>query len=165
MNIISYLSQDFSNNKHNTKGKIITFFFRIGNYAVQKYWLKIIFTPYLIFYKLVFEWIFCIEIPYNTKIDAGLMIYHGFGIVINKQSIIGKNVKIRQNTTIGNSKNGGKSPIIEDNVDIGANCVIIGEIIIGNHSIIGAGSVINKSIPPFSVVVGNPFRIVKKLQY
>lgn len=56
------------------------------------------------------------------------------------------------------------SIIIEDNVWIGDKAVILSGVTIGCGSIIGAGSIITKSIPPFSIVVGNPARIVKCLQ-
>lgn len=70
---------------------------------------------------------------------------------------------IRCNTVIGNDILTNQAPIIGDNVSIGANVCIIGNIKVGNDSIIGAGSVIIKDIPPFSVVVGNPGRVIKSI--
>jgi len=55
-----------------------------------------------------------------------------------------------------------KQITIEDNVWIGANCVVTAGVTIGKHAIIGAGSVITKDIPGFSVAVGNPARVIKK---
>ena len=52
--------------------------------------------------------------------------------------------------------------VIEDNVWIGANCVVIPGVRIGRHSVIGAGSVVTKDIPAYSVAVGNPSRVVKR---
>ena len=51
---------------------------------------------------------------------------------------------------------------IENNVWIGAHSVVLPGVQIGNHSVIGAGSIITKDIPPYSVAVGNPARIVKR---
>ena len=51
---------------------------------------------------------------------------------------------------------------IENDVWIGANSVVLPGVQIGNHSVIGAGSIITKDIPPYSVAVGNPARIVKR---
>ena len=51
--------------------------------------------------------------------------------------------------------------IIEDNVWIGANSSVLAGVHIGEHVVVGAGSVVTKDIPPFSVVVGNPARILK----
>lgn len=53
-------------------------------------------------------------------------------------------------------------PFIEDNVVIGANSCIIGNVRIGHDSVIGAGSIIVKDIPPYSTVVGNPGKIIRK---
>jgi acetyltransferase-like isoleucine patch superfamily enzyme len=51
---------------------------------------------------------------------------------------------------------------IEDEVWIGANCVITIGVTIGKHSIIGAGSVVTKDVPPYSIAVGNPAKVIKK---
>lgn len=52
---------------------------------------------------------------------------------------------------------------IEDDVWIGANSTITAGVTIGRHSVIGAGSVVTKDIPPFSEAVGNPARVIKRL--
>ena len=58
-----------------------------------------------------------------------------------------------------------KGPIIiGDYVTIGENCVILPGVTIGNNSVIGANSVVTRSIPPFSVVAGNPARVLKEVQ-
>lgn len=54
---------------------------------------------------------------------------------------------------------------IKDDVWIGANTVILAGITIGKHTIIGAGSVVKSDIPPYSVAVGNPARVVKKYDF
>lgn len=52
--------------------------------------------------------------------------------------------------------------IIEDEVWIGANAVITAGITIGKHSVVAAGSVVTKSVPSYSIVAGNPARIIKQ---
>lgn len=52
--------------------------------------------------------------------------------------------------------------VVEDDAWIGANAVIVPGVTIGKHAIVGAGSVVTKSVAPFSVAVGNPAKIVKK---
>jgi maltose O-acetyltransferase len=56
-----------------------------------------------------------------------------------------------------------KAVIIEDNVWIGARVIILPGVTIGKGSTIGAGAVVSKNIPPYSVAVGNPARVVKSL--
>lgn len=76
---------------------------------------------------------------------------------------IGRNFTCRQNTTIGNKSDDkpNERPTIGDNVTLGANVVIIGNVHIGNNVIIGAGSVVVKDVPDNAVVVGNPARTIK----
>ena len=51
--------------------------------------------------------------------------------------------------------------VIEDFVSVGEGVVILGGVTIGHHSIIGANAVITKDIPPYSVVIGNPAKVIK----
>jgi serine O-acetyltransferase len=92
---------------------------------------------------------------------------HGiYGIFISGGAKIGKNVIIFQHVTIGsntlnNSDNAG-SPVIGDNVYIGAGAKIIGNICIGNNCRIGANAVVYENLPPNSIAVQSPTRIIQK---
>lgn len=94
------------------------------------------------------------------------MLFHGQALVVNQGVIIGENCTLRNSTTIGHKRQADGTfspcPRIGNNVDIGANVVIIGDVEIGDNVIIGAGTVVTKSIPANSVVVGNPARILEK---
>ena len=97
-------------------------------------------------------------IPFSTKIGEGLLMAHAYATVLNAESI-GDNFSFIQCTTIG--KKGKKRPVIGNNVSLGANVVIIGDVKIGNNVIIGAGSVVVTDIPDNSIAVGNPARVIK----
>ena len=99
-------------------------------------------------------------IPYSTKIGAGMLTAHCYATVINAESI-GDNFSFLHCTTIG--KKDGRRPRIGNNVTLGANVVIIGDINIGDNVIVGAGSVVIKDVPSNVVVAGNPSRIIRKL--
>jgi acetyltransferase-like isoleucine patch superfamily enzyme len=58
-----------------------------------------------------------------------------------------------------------KSIVIGVNVRFGAGVVVIGNVNIGYGSVIGAGALVNRNIPPFSIVVGNPCRIIKRFNF
>ena len=66
------------------------------------------------------------------------------------------------NNTLENNDN-NQLPTIGDNVEVGANVVIIGDIEIGNNVVIGAGSVVVKSIPSNCIVAGNPAKVIKQI--
>jgi len=122
---------------------------------------RIIGFPVRISYKFVIDWLLGIDIPDTVLIKDRFLIYHGSGLVVHPQTKLGRHVILRQNTTIGSSTLLGQPPTIGDYVDVGANCVIIGEIKIGNNVTIGAGSVILQNIPDNAIVVGNPGRIIR----
>ena len=106
--------------------------------------------------------VFSCDIPYKTVIGKNCRFAHNaLGVVIHPDVVIGDNCKIGQNVTIGGRSGKTILPIIEDDVEIGANALILGPIIIGKGSIIGAGAVVINSVPPYSVVVGNPGRVIK----
>lgn len=96
----------------------------------------------------------------HMKLGPGMTCIHPFATIVNAESI-GKGFVVLNNVTVGNNKS-GERPIIGDNVRINANAVVIGKIVIGNNAIIGAGSVVTKSIPDNCVVVGNPAFILKE---
>ena len=84
---------------------------------------------------------------------------HSYSTYLNAQKI-GKNFVVKNCVTVG-TKGTDEKPIIGDNVEINVNSVVFGKIVVGNNVIIGAGTVLNKSVPDNAVVIGNPARIVK----
>src|SRR5476651_2346791 len=166
MNFFSYLFQDWNANKGNLKGRLVLLMFRLVQYINQYTILKIIFFPYLIWYRFVVEWHWCIELPRKLTIGKGLKLYHGQALVVNLRTVMGENCTLRNGTTIGHKQladgSMSGSPRIGNNVDIGANVCIIGDITIGDNVVIGAGSVLVKDIPSNCVVVGNPARPLPK---
>lgn len=99
-------------------------------------------------------------ISYKAKIGKGTALgYGGIGCVIHAQAIIGENCKISQNVTIA-AKN-GKAPKIGNNVFIGANSVIIGDVELGDNCFVGALSLVNKSFPANIIIVGSPAKLLR----
>ena len=108
--------------------------------------------------------VFSCDIPPKVVIGKNCKFAHNaLGVVIHPEAIIGDNCKIGQNVTIGGRSGITVLPVIEDDVEIGANALVLGPVKIGKGSIIGAGSVVIKDVPPYSVVVGNPAKVIKIL--
>ena len=99
----------------------------------------------------------------SCDIEGGLFFWHPLSTYLYAKHI-GKNCTIRQLTTFGNlgKKDPSARPIIGDNVDIGVNVTIIGNIKIGDNVTIGAGTVITKDVPDGCNVVGNPAYIIRR---
>lgn len=97
-------------------------------------------------------------------IGKRFFIDHGEGVVIGETTIIGDDVLIYQQVTLGGTgKDSGKRhPTIGNHVVIGAGAKVLGDIIIADHVRIGAGSVVITDVPSHSTVVGVPGRIVQR---
>ncbi len=104
------------------------------------------------------------DIHPGADIGEGFFIDHATGVVIGETAIIGGNVSLFQGVTLGgvSTAKEKRHPTIKDNVVIGANAVILGNITIGENVKIGAGSVVVKDVPPDSTVVGVPGKVVKR---
>ncbi|QRQ61204.1 serine acetyltransferase [Sphingobacterium multivorum] len=161
MGLIDVIKADFEANKGNFYGKFIVFHFRIAQYfsTHENRFFRLIGYPIYKFYRIFFPIFMSVEIPDLAIIGKGFCLWHGMGLVINQQVIIGDNVLLRHNTTIGNKYEGSPCPIIGNNVNIGAHCVIIGEVTIGDNVIIGAGTIVTKSLPCNSIAYGIPMLI------
>jgi putative colanic acid biosynthesis acetyltransferase WcaB len=160
MSFFQFVVQDWKVNKANPKGIIIMLFFRTANFCSTRKIYYYIGFPYLIFYRFFVEWLFSVEIPWNVKIGKNLTLFHGQALVINNKVVIGDNCTLRHCTTIGNKQlkdhSFSRSPVIGNNVDIGSNVCIIGDISIGDNVKIGCGAVVINSIPKDHIAVGNP---------
>ena len=98
----------------------------------------------------------------NVVLQAGVEI--GFNSSIHIGALIGHESKIGDSSFVAHGCNLSGFTTIGDGVFLGAGVTTVPRVKIGNWSIIGAGAVITKDIPPFSVVVGNPGRIIKTLE-
>lgn len=99
-------------------------------------------------------------IPINV-IDEGLSLAHYGNVTINKKCSIGKNCRIYNDVVIGSKGFGGECPSIGDNVFIGTGAKILGDIEVGSNSVIGANTVVTKSVPCGSTVVGAKMLIIE----
>jgi acetyltransferase-like isoleucine patch superfamily enzyme len=113
-----------------------------------------------------------IELGENVYINKNTIIDASKKILIGAESMIGANCYITDHDhnfqnfpprqKLSSLPLAGNRTVIEENVWIGSNVVILKGVTIGAHSVIGAGSVVSRSIPSYSIAVGNPCRVIKK---
>lgn len=103
-----------------------------------------------------------IEIHPGAVIGRRFFIDHGMGVVIGETCEIGDNVTLYQGVTLGGTgkERGKRHPTLEDNVLVATGAKVLGSIVIGANSKVGAGSVVLKNVPMNSTVVGIPGKVV-----
>lgn len=146
----------------NYPGVHAMFFYRINHFLWEKAHLKILAR----FLSQVARFLTGIEIHPGATIGKRCFIDHGSGVVIGETTIIGDDCQLFQGITLGGVGTGAykkkRHPTLQNNVMISAGAKIIGDVTIGDNSIVGASSVVLKDVPPNCTVVGVPGRIVKE---
>ena len=106
--------------------------------------------------------LFSVDIHPNARIGQGIMIDHAHSIVIGETAVVGDNVSMLHEVTLGGTgkEDGDRHPKIEDGVLIGAGAKVLGNIRVGHCSRIAAGSVVLTDIPACKTVAGVPAKIV-----
>lgn len=133
--------------------------YRIGH-ALWK--LQIPFLPRLL--CEVGRFLTGIEIHPGATIGSELIIDHGMGVVIGQTAVIGNQVILYQGVTLGGTSlsKTKRHPTLGNRVIVGAGAKILGNILIGNDSRIGANSVVIENVPPGSTVVGIPGKAISR---
>ena len=102
-----------------------------------------------------------IELGSDITPGSGTYFIHSLGTVVGGTAVIGDRVRFMGNNTVGTARDNGY-PTIEDDVEVGCGARILGPIRVGARSVIGANSVVLSDVPPDSVAVGAPARIIKR---
>jgi len=159
----SWLFQDWSSNSKRRDCQILLLWFRLAQWAHTRWGFpgRIAVTTYWWFTSLVLG----IELPPTTTVGPRLHLYHPHTIVIHPNSRLGSDCHLRQGVTIGNRVDRFGIVLgvatLGNHVDLGAGCVVIGDLHVGDHARIGALSVVTKSVPAWAVVAGNPSRVIR----
>ncbi len=106
--------------------------------------------------------IFAVDIHPAVPVGRGVFIDHGTGLVVGETSVIGNDVSILQDVTLGGTgkDRGDRHPKVRDGVLLAAGAKVLGNIEIGRGAKVGAGSVVLKDVPPCATVAGVPAKIV-----
>lgn len=126
---------------------------------------KVLRAPISLIYRFAYRRcrnVYGIELPYTVELGRRVIIEHQGGIVIHGNCRIGDGTVIRQNCTLGirRLEEPDAAPTIGRNVSIGAGAVVLGSIIIGDSSFIGANAVVLHDVPSKAKAIGNPSKII-----
>jgi len=107
--------------------------------------------------------VFQTDIHPAAKMGRGIFLDHATGLVIGETAVIDDDVSLLQHVTLGGTgkESGDRHPKVRQGVVIGAAAKILGNIEIGVHARIAAGSVVLKSVPAYATVAGVPARVVR----
>ncbi|MCO7127063.1 serine acetyltransferase [Sporolactobacillus shoreicorticis] len=154
-------------------GKLVVTIYRFGNWLYYDFRVPVIRQLLWGIYKvlnLIIAKGFCsADIPASSKIGSGLYLAHGgSGVVVHERAVIGERVSILQQVTIGENSHHrthpDDSPVIGNDVYIGAGAKVVGKIKIGDHAIIGANAVVLTNVPEIARAVGVPARIIESTE-
>jgi serine O-acetyltransferase len=155
----SLVREDFITNDRDifSQGFWALFWHRFGNWRMSIR-TRILRMPFSFIYKLNYklcQWVGGIMLPYTVRVGRRVRLDHFGGIILVAQEI-GNDVIVRQNTTFGiiGFENKRDRPVIGNGVEIGAGAVIAGPVYVGDYAIIGANSVVTKSVPQYAVMGG-----------
>jgi len=138
------------------------FWLRTCKFACSNRLLKYTLYPFARIVLRRYRYKFGIDIHWTTDIGPGFYISHFGGVVVNPEAIIGRNCNISQGVTIGQVNRGPRkgSPRIGDNVYIAPGAKLIGSIVVGTGSAVGANSVVTKDVPAGVTVAGVPSKVI-----
>ena len=144
----------------NYPGVWALFFYRISHALYIRGWR---FLPRLI--SAVGQFLTTVDIHPGAQIGRRVFIDHATGVVIGETAIVGDNVLIYQQVTLGgvSLSRGKRHPTIDSNVVIGAGAKILGNITVGRDAKIGANSVVIRDVPPGCTAVGVPARVARRI--
>ena len=105
-----------------------------------------------------------VDIHPGAVIGAGLFIDHATGVVIGETAEVGDDVTLYQGVTLGGTslEPGKRHPTIGHRVTIGAGAKVLGPVVVGDDSRIGANAVVVRDVPPDAVVVGVPGQVIAR---
>jgi putative colanic acid biosynthesis acetyltransferase WcaB len=163
MSFRQWVLQDWAVNASRPEVQLILAWFRLAQWAANRWGrlARLIVSPYWLTTSLVFS----VELPVTASVGPRLRVYHPHGIVLSPHCTLGSDCHLRHGVTVGNRVDRAGNELgvasVGDHVELGAGCVVIGDLQVGDHARIGALAVVLESVPAWSVVVGNPGRVIR----
>lgn len=163
------VAEDFETHRRDffSQGFWALFWHRFGNWRMglrPKFLRAPMTLIYRVMHKLT-QWFCGIDLPFSVVVGRRVRLEH-FGAMILIAERIGDDVIIRQNTTFGIAglDRPRDRPVIANGVSLGAGSVVIGAVTVGEGAIVGANSVVNADVAPYTVVGGVPARVLREIE-
>jgi putative colanic acid biosynthesis acetyltransferase WcaB len=158
-----WVGQDWAVNAGRRDSQLVLALFRLAQWAAAHG------GPaghvFVVAYHLLSSLFLGVELPVQAQVGPRLRLFHPHGIVLNPGVRMGADCVLRQNVTIGNvvRRDGTEKGIasIGDGVELGAGCMVVGAVHVGDGARVGALTLVLQDVPARGVVVGNPARLVR----
>ena len=102
-----------------------------------------------------------VELGNEVTLGSGVYFIHSLGTVVGGDAKVGDRVRFMGCNTVGTASDNGY-PVIEDDVEVGCGARVLGPVRIGARAVIGANAVVLSDVPPDSIAVGIPARIIPR---
>lgn len=145
-------------------GLLCTMWYRVCKYLRRKYDIRFVLFIIARFFYFHYQYKYGICVPYDCKIGSGLYIGHFGGIFINSRCVLGRDVNLSQDVTLGGIEKGGQvvAPMVGDRVYIGPGAKLVGKVTIGCDVAIGANCVVTKDAADRTVIAGIPGKVLSE---
>lgn len=142
--------QDWAVNRGDLRIQLALVFFRVASKLREPRAVppRIGAIPVGMAYRAIVQWILGIDLPWRAQVGQRLRVFHGYGLVVSDEAVIGNDVILRHGVTIGHRRPGGGSPVIGDGVEFGAGAIVLGPVHIGEGASVAAGSVVVDDVEP-----------------
>jgi serine O-acetyltransferase len=109
------------------------------------------------------------DLAWQASVGPGVALYHPTGVVLGPDVVVGRNCVVQQGVTLGALRERGRmpdgrldSPVVGDDVTLGAGSRILGPITVGDRSVVGANAVVLADVPPGHLAVGVPANVTPR---
>ncbi len=163
MTFREWILQDWAVNASRPESQLILAWFRLAQWAAPRWGGlgRLVVRTYWLTCSLLIG----TELPVTARVGPRLRLHHPHGVVLSPHCTLGSDCHVRHNVTVGNriDRDGNEVGVatVGDHVELGAGCVVIGDVHVGDHARIGALATVVKSVPAWGVVVGNPGQTIR----
>jgi serine acetyltransferase len=141
------------------------FFLRLEEWTVGLSTLpRVVMNIVLLFLRPLVQGMSGTRIFSGSRIGGGLLLHTSVGIIVTPKAVIGENCTLFAGASVVHKADGtgAGAPVIGDNVKLMNGCKVVGAVVIGDNSVVGANAVVLRDVPPGFTATGVPAIMRKK---